>query len=282
MDEDQQPGRLTRGLMTAFGEAKLIGFEARRTTPYDDSTGKPIKPGQRVKGTATGGIGHTGPDVAQWIGKTIPDDVIDRWFYEDVRQAAAVVGRGVVVPLTPFQRDTMISFAFNVGPGRKGVKDGLLELKKGGPSTLLRKLNAGDYAAVPVELRKWTKVAGVVWDGLVTRREAEAGLWVKGAFVASGTVQPEQPSAAKAAARNPGVWGGVVTVALGGAQVAMDVARQGRDVAEQVGQVAETVQPGSGAVVLEHAPLIVGALVVVAGVVWAGRALHRWWEGNAL
>jgi lysozyme len=58
----------------------------------------------------------------------------------------------------------LIDFTFNLGVGRlKG-------------STLRRKVNAGDWEAVPAELRKWTRGGGKVLRGLVIRREAEIAL----------------------------------------------------------------------------------------------------------
>ena len=45
-------------------------------------------------------------------------------------------------------------------------------------STLLKVLNAGDYAQVPSELLKWESGGGKKLPGLVTRREAEAALFV--------------------------------------------------------------------------------------------------------
>ena len=56
-------------------------------------------------------------------------------------------------------------FCFNVGTGNFNR------------SSLLRLLNAKNYAAVPVELKKWNKVGGKVLPGLVKRRSAEAELW---------------------------------------------------------------------------------------------------------
>ena len=61
----------------------------------------------------------------------------------------------------PEQLAAITDFAFNLGLGR---------LKA---STLRRKINAGDWEAVPAELRKWTKGGGRTLRGLVARREAE-------------------------------------------------------------------------------------------------------------
>ncbi|MBB6187961.1 hypothetical protein [Rhodanobacter sp. MP7CTX1] len=48
-------------------------------------------------------------------------------------------------------------------------------------STLLRLLNAGDYASVPTQLMRWTKetINGRLVDstGLLSRRKAEVNLW---------------------------------------------------------------------------------------------------------
>jgi len=75
----------------------------------------------------------------------------------------------VTVPLNQNQNDALVSFTYNVG-GSNFLK-----------STLLRLLNERDYAAVPAELKKWTKARenGQLVDlsGLVKRRAAEAELF---------------------------------------------------------------------------------------------------------
>ena len=55
----------------------------------------------------------------------------------------------------------LMDFTFNLGAGRLAG------------STLRRRVNAGDWAAVPTELRKWVRGGGRVLAGLVARREAE-------------------------------------------------------------------------------------------------------------
>lgn len=67
----------------------------------------------------------------------------------------------------PSRTAALIDFTFNLGAGR---------LKT---STLRRRVNAGDWDAVPTELRKWNKAGGRVLRGLVLRREAEI-YYVKG------------------------------------------------------------------------------------------------------
>lgn len=64
----------------------------------------------------------------------------------------------------PDRLAALIDFAFNLGAGN---------LKA---STLRRKVNAGDWGAVPGELKKWDKAGGRVLRGLTIRRCAEAVL----------------------------------------------------------------------------------------------------------
>lgn len=63
---------------------------------------------------------------------------------------------------TPERVAALTDFAYNLGAGA---------LKA---STLRKRVNAGDWDAVPGELRKWVKGGGRVLRGLVARREAEA------------------------------------------------------------------------------------------------------------
>lgn len=113
----------------------------------------------------------------------------------------------VKVPLSPYQLATLVSFADNVGWGGKKQGDGF------STSTLLRKLNAGDYDAVPSELMKWVNNDGKKMNGLVNRRSAEAGLWAKGQFVSSApvTVEPPKPppSATDTILKDAGGWSGI-------------------------------------------------------------------------
>lgn len=72
----------------------------------------------------------------------------------------------VTVPLNQNQYDALVSFAYNVGIG---------SFKR---STLLKKLNAGDYTGAADELPKWNKSKGKILKGLVRRREIERNLFL--------------------------------------------------------------------------------------------------------
>lgn len=86
---------------------------------------------------------------------------------KDAARFEASVDRSVRVALRRPQFDALASFAFNVGTnGFEG-------------STLLRRLNRGEYAAVPPELMRWTNNG---LPGLVRRRRAEGALFRDGRY----------------------------------------------------------------------------------------------------
>ena len=111
-------------------------------------------------GVLTIGYGHTGPDVKP--GQRITEAQAEQLLRQDMSKFEAAVKRQVKVPLTQGQFDALTSFTFNCGEGA---------LKK---STLLKKLNAGDYAGAQAEFQKWNKGGGRVLPGLVKRRAEEA------------------------------------------------------------------------------------------------------------
>lgn len=132
---------------------------------------------------ATGGepwtVGY-GSTLGVKPGDVITLDQAEARLDRDLSNAAAIVNKAVKVPLTQGQFDALCDFVFNVGPGKKGVKDGFVVLKNGNPSTMLRKLNAGDYAGASAEFPKWTKAAGKVMPGLIARRQKEQKLFDTG------------------------------------------------------------------------------------------------------
>lgn len=139
---------------------------------YDDSIypTRMYKKGQRVGGTLTAGVGHTGSDLTQWIGKTIPEEQIDAWLDADNDIAENFVQNNIKVPLNNNQFAAMVFWVFNVGVGAAAK------------STLIKKLNAKDYDSVPAQLKRWTKtrVNGkmIESNGLIKRRADEIAYWL--------------------------------------------------------------------------------------------------------
>lgn len=84
---------------------------------------------------------------------------------QDMVRFEQSVNSSVKVELKQHQYDALVSFAYNVG----------VAAFQG--STLLKKLNAGQYSEVPAELSKWVKAGGKKIQGLVNRRNNEIKLW---------------------------------------------------------------------------------------------------------
>ncbi|MTH34135.1 glycoside hydrolase family protein [Paracoccus limosus] len=151
-------------------------WEGLRLEAYPD-------PGSKDGNPWTIGYGHTSDAFMKvYKGQKITQDQAEAALEYDLGEAEAIVMRLVKVPLSDGQRGALTSFVFNVGQGNFSK------------STLLKRLNAGDYDAVPGQLAKWVKNDGKTMQGLVNRRAAEAGLWAKGSFVASRTVDAAAPS----------------------------------------------------------------------------------------
>lgn len=113
------------------------------------------------------GFGHT-HGVKE--GDTITKEQAFKYFEADSKSAAQTVNKNVHVPLTQNQYDALVMFTYNVGAGN--FKD----------STLLKKLNKGEYTEVAGEMRKWNKSPnekGIreFTQGLANRREAEIKLF---------------------------------------------------------------------------------------------------------
>lgn len=96
------------------------------------------------------------------------------YFAHDIERFERDVLSLVKVPITQGQFDALVSFAYNCGSDIDDdtIAEGL------GDSTLLKKLNAGDYKGAADEFPKWNKGAGKVQPGLVKRRAAEREMFL--------------------------------------------------------------------------------------------------------
>jgi lysozyme len=143
----------------------IKGWEGCRLKSYKDGGG-----------VWTIGYGHTkGAREGQVISQLLADDLL----IEDVYYFEVGVNDLVKVPLTQAQFDALLSFSFNVGLDQDpdDIAEGL------GDSTLLRKLNKGDYENAGLEFLRWDKDNGKVVKGLTRRRKAESNLFLHGVYV---------------------------------------------------------------------------------------------------
>lgn len=171
-------------------------------------------------GIRTIGYGHTDaagdPKYARSKTLTLTRPEARALLKRDLKQYADAVAAAVKVPLNVNQFGALVSWTYNVGPGAM----------KG--SSLIKKLNAGDYAAVPRELMRWNKAKGKVLKGLTRRRDAEAALFAQKPASAPKPVPAPSPAPTPqpAPAALPAGKGGIIAaiaaavVALGGSALA--------------------------------------------------------------
>lgn len=92
--------------------------------------------------------------------KTDPVRALQRTM-RDIEAKESAVKKCVKVPLYQYEYDAYISLAYNIGTGNFCG------------STLVKKLNAQDYAGACKEILRWDRAQGKVVKGLTVRRQAE-------------------------------------------------------------------------------------------------------------
>jgi lysozyme len=134
--------------LSESGLNRIKSFEDCSLTAYQDSGG-----------VWTIGWGYTGPGISEGVCWT--QSLADAMLIQDVSGAVAEVNRCVTVPLSQGEFDALVSFVYNVG-------DGQFE-----SSSMLRLLNAGEYALAADQFDRWDHVHGFAMAGLLRRRMAE-------------------------------------------------------------------------------------------------------------
>lgn len=127
-------------------------FETCRLQAYLCPAGKP-----------TIGWGRT-KDVQ--LGQTITQEQADKFLEEDYKTFETAVKTLVTVPLTEDKLGALTSFVYNIGVNAFKA------------STMLRKLNAGDYDGAYNEFDRWVYGNGKRLEGLVRRRKVERTLFL--------------------------------------------------------------------------------------------------------
>ena len=127
------------------------GFEGCRLTAYQDEGG-----------VWTNGYGNTHGVVP---GSTITQEQAEADLRANVQNAVNAVNRLVTQESIPQHWfDALVDFTFNAGAGNLAS------------STLLRDVNAGNFAAADLQFQRWDMAGGAHIAGLERRRLAEAAL----------------------------------------------------------------------------------------------------------
>ena len=130
--------------------AALVGIathEGYRGEAYRDAVGVPTIGFGETAGVKMGDKTTPGRSLVQLLGST--------------NRHADAIRKCIVVPLYQYEFDAYVSLSYNIGPGAFCQ------------STLVKKLNAGDYAGACEEIKRWNRAGGKVLPGLTKRREQE-------------------------------------------------------------------------------------------------------------
>ncbi|WP_284085355.1 lysozyme [Acinetobacter nosocomialis] len=144
--------------ISAIGINLIKSFEGLRLKAYDDGVG--------VWTIGYGTIKYPN-GVRVKTGDSCTSQQAEDYLRNDLSAFESAVNRLVKAKLTQNQFDALVSFTYNLGE---------TNLSK---STLLKKLNAGDYQGAADQFLVWNKAGGKVMKGLVRRREVERALFLK-------------------------------------------------------------------------------------------------------
>ena len=140
--------KLAAMTLSASALVGLAVFEGYSPTTYLDVVGIP-----------TIGFGSTGKDIR--TGQKIDPVTALQRKLADVQKFEGALKNCVKVPLHQHEYDAYISLSYNIGPVAFCN------------STLVKKLNAEDYAGACREILRWNRAGGKVVKGLSNRREQE-------------------------------------------------------------------------------------------------------------
>lgn len=136
----------------------ICSFEGLELKAYDDGVG-----------VWTIGFGTTkypnGIRVKK--GDTCTLDQAKAYMQNDLKSFEQTVNNTVKVPLNQNQFDALVSLAYNIGS--TAFKN----------STLVKRLNEGNYKAAANQFNVWVNAGGKRMQGLVNRRAAESTLFLK-------------------------------------------------------------------------------------------------------
>ena len=144
--------------VSASGIDLICNFEGKRLVAYDDGVG-----------VWTIGFGTTiypnGIKVKK--GDVCTEAQAKAYMAHDLKKFELAVNNAVTVPLNQNQFDALVSLAYNIGTN--AFKN----------STLVKKLNAGEYRGAANQFDMWVNAGGKRMQGLVNRRAKEKVLFLK-------------------------------------------------------------------------------------------------------
>lgn len=196
------------------------------------------------------------------LGMTWTEGEAEAGLRRELAKFEAGVQRLVTVDLTQNQFDALVSLTYNIGLGAFAK------------STVLKRLNRGDYEGAAQAFHAWRKGGGRVLGGLISRRQREAALFLKPDERPADPYMPQKvepvitpPSRKVVAVGTTAVTGGAAVVAETGIPPPPGV----------VENTTSAVAAWKGLALKALAdPLLLGGLVVVAAVFFVPWIIDKW------
>ena len=137
--------------LSKTGIELLKHFEGCELKAYQDSVG-----------VWTIGYGHT---KGIYEGLEITQNEAEKMLVDELPEYEGYITDKVVPMLQQHEFDALVCWVYNLGPTNLSS------------STMLKKLNAGEFKEVPFQMKRWDKAGGQPLLGLTRRRNAEALLF---------------------------------------------------------------------------------------------------------
>ena len=137
--------------LSKTGIELLKHFEGCELKAYQDSVG-----------VWTIGYGHT---KGIYEGLEITQSEAEKMLQDELPEYEGYITDKVVPMLQQHEYDALVCWVYNLGPTNLSS------------STLLKRLNAGEFKDVPFQMKRWDKAGGQPLLGLTRRRNAEALLF---------------------------------------------------------------------------------------------------------
>ena len=137
--------------LSKIGIELLKHFEGCELKAYQDSVG-----------VWTIGYGHT---KGIYEGLEITQGEAEKMLVDELPEYEGYITDKVVPMLQQHEFDALVCWVYNLGPTNLSS------------STMLKKLNAGEFKEVPFQMKRWDKAGGQPLLGLTRRRNAEALLF---------------------------------------------------------------------------------------------------------
>lgn len=138
---------VTSIVVSAAALVGIAGYEGYRSEAYKDIAGVPT-------------IGYGETAGVKMGDTTTPERALVQLLSSTEKHADAI-RECIKVPLYQYEFDAYVSLAYNIGTSAFCS------------STLVKKLNQGDYQGACEQIKRWNKSKGKVIQGLVNRRESE-------------------------------------------------------------------------------------------------------------